>query len=224
MAELYLVRHAQASFGTDDYDRLSELGHRQSRWLGEYLAERGLAFDRTITGTLRRHRETLAGILAGGVQAAPAVEHAGLNEYEAETLLRLHLKGAELPPAPVDGDRRQHFRMLREALAAWTDGSLECGQAHLPFERFSFGVREAMAAARAEGARRVLVVSSGGPISTAIGAALGAPPATMVDLNLQMRNTGVSEFAFGARSLRVISFNNVPHLDRAERRGFVTYS
>ena len=28
MAELYLVRHAQASFGTDDYDRLSELGHR----------------------------------------------------------------------------------------------------------------------------------------------------------------------------------------------------
>ena len=50
-----MVRHAQASFGTDDYDRLSELGHRQSRWLGEYLAERQLTFARVVTGTLRRH-------------------------------------------------------------------------------------------------------------------------------------------------------------------------
>ena len=223
MAELYLVRHAQASFGTDDYDRLSDLGHRQSRWLGEYLAERGLSFDRTITGTLRRHRETLAGILAAGVQAAPATEDAGLNEYVAETLLRAHLGGAELPPAPVDGDRRQHFRILRDALAAWTAGTLSCDE-HIPFHAFSTGVREAIDAARADGAKRVLVVSSGGPISTAIGMALDAPPATMVDLNLQMRNTGVTEFAFGAKSLRCVSFNNVPHLDRADRRGFVTYS
>ena len=99
-----MVRHAQASFGTDDYDRLSELGHRQSRWLGEYLAERQLTFDRVVTGTLRRHRETLEGIVAAGVQAADATALAGLNEYEAETLLRAHLQGAELPPSPVDGD------------------------------------------------------------------------------------------------------------------------
>lgn len=223
MAEMYLVRHAQASFGTDDYDRLSELGHRQARWLGEYLVERGLTFDRLVVGTLRRHRETLDGILAAGVQAAPAIEHAGLNEYVAETLLRAHLKGADLPPATVDGDRRQHFRILRDALAAWTAGTLSCDD-HLPFHAFSSGVRDAIDAARAEGARRVLVVSSGGPISTAIGMALDAPPATMVDLNLQMRNTGLSEFAFGGRSLRCVSFNSVPHLDRTDRRGFVTYS
>ncbi|HEX5612745.1 MAG TPA: phosphoglycerate mutase family protein, partial [Burkholderiales bacterium] len=49
MAELYLVRHAQASFGTEDYDRLSELGRRQARWLGEYFAERGMRFDRVVT-------------------------------------------------------------------------------------------------------------------------------------------------------------------------------
>lgn len=37
MSELYLVRHAQASFGAANYDQLSDLGHRQSRWLGEHL-------------------------------------------------------------------------------------------------------------------------------------------------------------------------------------------
>src|SRR5690606_40460973 len=41
MPLILLVRHAQASFGTDDYDRLSELGRQQARWLGEYFAARG---------------------------------------------------------------------------------------------------------------------------------------------------------------------------------------
>ncbi len=31
MSELYLVRHAQASFGAANYDQLSDLGHQQSR-------------------------------------------------------------------------------------------------------------------------------------------------------------------------------------------------
>ena len=36
---LYLVRHGQASFGADDYDQLSDLGHKQSVRLGEYFAQ-----------------------------------------------------------------------------------------------------------------------------------------------------------------------------------------
>jgi phosphohistidine phosphatase SixA len=50
MALVFLVRHAQASFGTHDYDRLSELGRQQSRWLGEYFAERGVRFARVVAG------------------------------------------------------------------------------------------------------------------------------------------------------------------------------
>ena len=38
MSELYLVRHAQASFGADNYDQLSDHGHQQSRWLGRHGA------------------------------------------------------------------------------------------------------------------------------------------------------------------------------------------
>ena len=44
MAELVLIRHGQASFGADDYDKLSDMGWRQSRWLGEYFAERGVGY------------------------------------------------------------------------------------------------------------------------------------------------------------------------------------
>ena len=41
MGTLYLVRHGQASFGTDDYDLLSELGVRQCERLGEWFREHG---------------------------------------------------------------------------------------------------------------------------------------------------------------------------------------
>ena len=65
MGTLYLVRHGQASFGAADYDQLSPLGRQQSERLGAWFRERGLRFDAVLTGTLRRHAQTLAGIEAG---------------------------------------------------------------------------------------------------------------------------------------------------------------
>ena len=223
MAEIYLIRHAQAAFGTDDYDRLTDLGHRQSRWLGEYFAERGMRFDRVITGTLRRHRETLAGIseALAGLPEAKAI--AGLNEYQADLLLTAHLGKDGLARISRDADRRAHFRILREALYAWVDGTL-FSDAHMSFEAFTAGVREGLAVARAPGAKRVLIVSSGGPISVLIGTVLGLAPRTMVELNLQARNTGVTEFRSGEKNIHCVSFNNVSHLDRPERRDAITYS
>ena len=50
MTRIVLVRHAQASFGTDDYDRLSPLGHQQAAWLAEYFKSHDLSFDRAIRG------------------------------------------------------------------------------------------------------------------------------------------------------------------------------
>jgi broad specificity phosphatase PhoE len=220
MAELVLVRHGQASFGADDYDKLSELGWRQSRWLGEYFAERGIEFDRVVRGSLRRHAETLVGIAEGAGRPIDGVEDARLNEYDAHALLNAHLKGEAKPQG---GDRREHFRILREAMYAWTDGTLT-GAPHEPFSDFRNRVLAALAAAREGRAKRVLVVSSGGPISTVLAEVLGMPLRGVVDLNLQTRNTGITELQAGANRIHCISFNNVPHLDRPDRAGALTYS
>jgi broad specificity phosphatase PhoE len=220
MAELMLVRHGQASFGADDYDKLSALGWRQSRWLGEYFAERGIAFDRVVRGSLRRHTETLAGIAEGAGRPLEGAEDARLNEYDADALLLAHLKGAAKPKG---GDRREHFRILRDAMYAWTDGTL-AGAPHEPFAEFRSRVLAALAAARTGRAKRVLVVSSGGPISTILADVLGMPLRGVVDLNLQTRNTGITELQAGASRIHCVSFNNVPHLDRPDRAGALTYS
>ncbi len=58
MGVVIMVRHGQASFGSDDYDVLSETGWEQGRLVGRWLAERGLSPTAVVSGGMRRHRET----------------------------------------------------------------------------------------------------------------------------------------------------------------------
>ena len=173
---------------------------------------------------MRRHTETLAGIAEGmGRELGGAVD-ARLNEYDSHSLLAAHLKGGSMPQSD---DRREHFRILREAMYLWCDGTLlgkPGGAPFGPFGEFRGRVLAALAEARASKAKRVLVVSSGGPISTILAEVLGMPPRGVVDLNLQTRNTGITELQAGTSRIHCVSFNNVPHLDRPDRAGALTYS
>ena len=61
MGEIILVRHGQANSAADneaDYDRLSDLGRQQARWLGAWMAEHDWNFDHILSGTLNRQRDT----------------------------------------------------------------------------------------------------------------------------------------------------------------------
>src|SRR5712692_753897 len=58
MGQLFLVRHAQASFPGRNYDRLSQTGETQARLLGEYWARHRVMFDRVYSGPRTRQTET----------------------------------------------------------------------------------------------------------------------------------------------------------------------
>jgi len=68
------------------------------------------------------------------------------------------------------------------------------------------------------------LVSSGGTISTIIAEVLRMPARGVVDLNLQTRNTGITALQCSASRIHFVSFNGVPHLDRPDRAGTLTYS
>ena len=70
----------------------------------------------------------------------------------------------------------------------------------------------------------VLIVSSGGPIAAVVAAALNAPPAAAVELNLRIRNSSVTEFAATPRRHHLISFNGLPHLDTHADQTLMTYA
>ena len=81
MSEFYLVRHGQASFGAKNYDKLSDLGHQQARWLGEYFTSRDIIFSQAFMGDMVRHRETTQGILDGLSQSPVVTIDTGFNEF-----------------------------------------------------------------------------------------------------------------------------------------------
>ena len=72
------------------------------------------------------------------------------------------------------------------------------------------------------GCERVLLVSSGGPISTAVGQVLATSADTTVELNLRIRNSAVTEFAFTPKRHMLQTFNTLPHLDSLEGAAMVT--
>ena len=118
---------------------------------------------------------------------------------------------------------RQHFRLLRDGLAAWMDGRLQ--PVGMPsYVDFRAGVVGALDHVREHYEGNVLIVSSGGPIATAVAHILDAPAATSIELNLRIRNTAVTEFAFNPKRHQLVTYNTLPHLDAAAFRDWVTYA
>lgn len=222
MGTLYLVRHGQASFGAADYDQLSELGAGQCRRLGEYFAARGQRFEAVLRGSLKRHEQSLEAIAAGLGGAPEATVWPGLNEYDSEAVIRTVHDGP-LQPARTRDEYRQHFRLLRQGLQRWATGELN-PQGMPSFEAFTHGIVEALDHVRTQYTGDVLLVSSGGPISTAVAHVLGAPARAMIELNLRLRNSALTEFAYTPKRHTLHSFNHLPHLDAAGLAEWVTYT
>ena len=222
MGTLYLVRHGQASFGADDYDVLSELGYRQAVRLGEYFKYKGRVFDAAFTGTLRRQKKTFEGICEGMGTALTAEAFPGLNEYDSEAVIgAVHPHKLEKPTTPEM--YRSHFRLLKDGLAQWMAGVVSPhGMPNYP--DFVAGVTDVLDHIRKTYEGNVLLVSSGGPISTAVGHVLGTPAETTIELNLRIRNASVTEFAFTPKRHMLVTYNTLPHLDAPEHAPWVTYS
>jgi len=58
MTTIYLIRHGQASVGTDNYDVLSKTGEAQANVLGQHLANTHIEFDAVYSGALKRQIDT----------------------------------------------------------------------------------------------------------------------------------------------------------------------
>jgi broad specificity phosphatase PhoE len=223
MGQLLLVRHGQASFGADDYDQLSALGQKQSIRLGEYwqqmAAEQAgaepLKFDAVFMGSLKRHRQTWEGIAQGAhLNNAPEV-WPELNEYDSHALIEtIHPEPLAKPDTPEL--YKHHFRLLRTALQKWMAGETQ-PKGMTSYAEFAAGIQAVLKHVREKHQGRVL-------ISTAVGQVLQAPAETSIELNLRIRNTALTEFVFSPSRHMLLSYNNLPHLDHAAHRSWITFA
>ncbi|OQW87107.1 MAG: histidine phosphatase family protein [Rhodoferax ferrireducens] len=222
MATLYLVRHAQASFGAADYDQLSALGQRQSLRLGQHFASKGVRFDAVVSGTLNRHTQTLQGISQGLGAPLVATPWPGLNEYDGHAVIAA-IQPHPPPPADTAEPYKHHFRLLRQGLLQWMLGRSQ--PAGLPsWADFRQGAVDALRHVQDSGAQNILLVSSGGPIACAVGHVLATPPEATVELNMRLRNTSVTEFVVTPKYLALQTYNTLPHLNSVEFDSWITHA
>jgi broad specificity phosphatase PhoE len=227
MSVVRLARHGQASFGASDYDALSEVGHVQSRLLGEALAARGAVPDRIIRGDLRRHRETVEGIVAGLGRDVPVDVDAGWDEFDFSHVIDVHQSSTETVPLTAEAlaglspsEQRARFQaVFEEATARWTGGA---GDARYdePFPAFTTRVACGLERA-ATGGGSVLVVSSGGPIAVVASQLLSGGPELWAPLNRVAVNTAVTKVISGRSGLTLSTYNTHDHLEH--ERALVTY-
>ncbi len=213
MGLVLLVRHGQASFGSDDYDVLSETGVEQSRVLGGALAGQGIAPTAVLHGAMRRQRDTsLAMVEGGGWPVIPEADE-GWNEFD-------HL--GVVARAATDGgdalDRRGFQRVFEDATARWYGGEHDEEYA----ESWAAFVGRTLDAFDRSCTRDgvTVVVTSGGPIAV-VCASLVAPGVSPRELasywtvfNTVAVNAAVTRVLEGSTGRRLLSFNEHSHLPR----------
>ncbi|HEU4406071.1 MAG TPA: histidine phosphatase family protein [Polyangiaceae bacterium] len=235
MGTMVLVRHGQASFFSEDYDRLSPLGEEQARRLGAYWAARGVAFDEAYAGPRVRQRRTAEIVgeeFARAGRPFPAVEVLeGFDEYDGDAVVRelgpllsarderARLLAEAFAEAKGDPERRRHFQRMFEAVTGeWRRGSLAAPGVE-SWRSFHDRVREALGRVRqgggGGGGRRVAVFTSGGPVAIAAQIATRAPEDVALELSFRVRNGSVTEIVFSPGRVTLDAFNATPHLDEA---------
>ena len=230
MSVLYLVRHGQAAFFSDDYDRLTPLGVEQSQVLGRSWVEQGIEIDEVYSGELTRQRQTAdaagtsfkkAGKPWPELQVLP-----GLDEFGADNVMdtlrtelverhpRVRQLSDEYAAASEERERYRTFHRLLEALMEhYIVGDYETEVAET-WRQFHDRVLSALVTIRAgEGrGRSIAVFTSGGPISVTVQSILEAPELQAGRLNWRIHNASVTKLTFRADRISLDQFNTVGHL------------
>lgn len=231
MGRLFLVRHAQASFLSQNYDRLSALGETQARLLGEYWAQRHAVFDRVCTGPAIRHRQTAQ--IAGeayrrmGRNFPLPVLAEEFDEFQGEAVLaqslpqllakngKIHKLQDVLQNSSSEAEKRANFQRLFEAvISMWVNGEIN-PQAVESWPEFCARVNRGLSAflANCGKGEQILIFSSGGPVGVAVQRALHLSSQDSLRVAWMSRNCSFSEFLFSGDRFMLSSFNSFPHLE-----------
>jgi broad specificity phosphatase PhoE len=238
MALLTLVRHGQASFLEDNYDKLSALGEAQSRRLGEYWIAGQVKFDQAYCGPAERHLRT-------GLCVVQAFHDAGLpfpelitlpdgDEYQGFEVMRAFLPGLMETHEDIRELERQFRNAGEKSLAArfydrlfqritrmWAAGELDSPEVE-SWQKFCDRVEGMVTRIREIASKNshIVVFTSGGVIAATARLALDLSPQKTLELSWTSRNATYSEFLFSGERFSLSTFNNRPHLNDPE---LITY-
>ena len=233
MTKIYFIRHAQASIGSSNYDRLSPLGKYQSIILADYLKKLGIVFDVIYSGEMERQRETARPLIESlfGVDQEGLIILPEFNEYDAHSII-----GYQIPEMTKEdprvaqaaenfpSDGKSLTLIFKKAMLRWMRG-----ERHIPgvetwrefVRRVQSGIQRIGRDAAAH--KTVAVFTSGGAISISMQRALRLDDEQTVLLPLQTINTGITVYHLNEGNLILSYFNSIAHLEMLNKPELITY-
>jgi broad specificity phosphatase PhoE len=234
MSVLYLVRHGQGSFGTDNYDLLSPVGREQAEVTGEHFAEMGETITSLYSGSMMRQQETaqlLATRLFPDESSRPAIAiDPAFNEYDADPIFAGF--AASLSPderaragwPELKTDRRKFQFFLERAALAWVRNEVVHPKLE-PWRDFhgrAIGALERLMQREGRG-KTVIVSTSGGVIGTIVAHVLGIDNHIGMVLNWSVHNASLTRLMFSEGKVTLSMFNALPQFERVDRKRLITY-
>jgi broad specificity phosphatase PhoE len=231
MGRLLLIRHAQASFHDQNYDKLSAIGEAQALRLGQYWVRQKLVFDRVCSGPRVRQKDTVrivAEVYHGaGLHFPEPVVLPEFDEYQADAVLEQGLprllesnnEVRDLQRAYQDSSspaqRLANFEKMFEMLITkWVEEEvvLPAVESWAEFcARADRGLSQCMSA-NGRG-QQLAVFCSGGLVGVAMQRAFHLSSQDTLRAIWMVRNCSYSEFLFSKDRFTLSTFNAFPHLD-----------
>ena len=243
MAQIYLVRHGQASFGNQNYDQLSELGVQQAQHLGRWWAARDINMSRIVTGALKRHQQTaracMAEVLSQSEETLDTTAwhiDAGFNEYNHHEVLARHVPAFDDPAAVKHflmntPNGKQAFQdIFAQAITRWMSGQFDADYGetwHTFRQRCVTALHQQLQ--DLSDVKNLVIFTSGGTISALCQHVLGFPDPKFSELNWSLVNSAVTRFHVQPATqdkpvrLALAYLNNFSHLEQLNNPKCITY-
>lgn len=228
MAEIWLVRHGQASFGEANYDQLSDLGRRQMRMLAEHIRRTGFMPASIVSGDMKRQHDS-AEIVSNTLGLDPVGTDSSFNEFAHLPIIKAHAAriaaAAKTPPewSALRKDRAAFERFFAAATEGWMDGSL-AGDEIEPWtgflERAAEGLRRVVGSSAS--GEHVVVMTSAGVIAALMKTIMELSDPIALRLSWVILNSSVTRLVHDGSRISLAGFNSIAHLEHAGDESLVT--
>lgn len=231
MTTIYLIRHGQASFGAESYDKLSPNGELQAKLLGRYFDEILKETPYVVAGSMQRHQQTAQLALAECFPESEPVTDSAWNEFNHQQVFAQYEPRFNQPEL-LKEDVSQHAnpraylsKIFEGAIERWTGGDYhhEYEESWPDFkQRVETALQHLCDDLAEKKPRYAVVFTSGGVISVAAGKILGLSPNKTFALNWAITNTSMTTLRLVGNQPQLLSLNE-HHYIKAQRPDLLTW-
>ncbi|SCC72765.1 histidine phosphatase family protein [Acinetobacter albensis] len=231
MTTIYLIRHGQASFGAESYDKLSPNGELQAILLGQYFNQILKEAPYVVAGSMQRHQQTATLALA---QCFPEVEFEtdqAWNEFNHQQVFAQYeprFNQPHLLKQDVENEinpRAYLAKIFEGAIGRWTGGEYH-HEYDESWPHFKNRVESALQNLCDELAktkpRYAVVFTSGGVISVVAGKLLELNLNRTFALNWAITNASMTTLRLVGNEPQLLSLNE-HHFIKAENSQLLTW-